>query len=562
MAYGCKKEDQNWGAFKRKNLITEAQLKVALNEQQTSGKKLGEVLEDLGYVTEKQLLQVISEQLGTKIIKASDVEINPDLKKLIPENIARKLKVVPIKIDDKRVFIATNDPANVNIYDELERMLRKEVYPFVVTKDDLLYLLEKVYGTEDRLYKTAEDVTKKLAATREETLENLAEDTPVINLVDGIIHKAVSDRASDIHIEPDEDKLRIRYRIDGVLIEVLGLNRNIHPAIVSRIKIMSGMNIAEKRIPQDGRFKVSSGGRDVDFRVSTLPTNFGEKVVLRILDRSKALLELHNIGMDPHSLSVYESIVAKPYGIILISGPTGSGKTTTLYATLNKLNTPDKNIVTVEDPIEYNFRLINQVQTDETAGLTFANALRSILRQDPDIIMVGEIRDKETAEIAIQASLTGHLVLSTIHTNDAVSSVVRLVDMGIENFLVATSLIGVVGQRLVRKICEHCKQEYIPEPEMLERLKIKDNGIKFYRGAGCPECKYTGYSGRIGIYEVLKIDGAIKQMITKGKSVEEIRSYALKNGFKSMFDGGFEIVKSGITTIEELLRVTVISGED
>ncbi|ADR18319.1 GspE/PulE family protein [Calditerrivibrio nitroreducens] len=548
--------------LKEKNLITEAQLKVALNEQQTSGKKLGEVLEDLGYVTEKQLLQVISEQLGTKIIKASDVEINPDLKKLIPENIARKLKVVPIKIDDKRVFIATNDPANVNIYDELERMLRKEVYPFVVTKDDLLYLLEKVYGTEDRLYKTAEDVTKKLAATREETLENLAEDTPVINLVDGIIHKAVSDRASDIHIEPDEDKLRIRYRIDGVLIEVLGLNRNIHPAIVSRIKIMSGMNIAEKRIPQDGRFKVSSGGRDVDFRVSTLPTNFGEKVVLRILDRSKALLELHNIGMDPHSLSVYESIVAKPYGIILISGPTGSGKTTTLYATLNKLNTPDKNIVTVEDPIEYNFRLINQVQTDETAGLTFANALRSILRQDPDIIMVGEIRDKETAEIAIQASLTGHLVLSTIHTNDAVSSVVRLVDMGIENFLVATSLIGVVGQRLVRKICEHCKQEYIPEPEMLERLKIKDNGIKFYRGAGCPECKYTGYSGRIGIYEVLKIDGAIKQMITKGKSVEEIRSYALKNGFKSMFDGGFEIVKSGITTIEELLRVTVISGED
>ncbi|MGB9730619.1 MULTISPECIES: GspE/PulE family protein [Calditerrivibrio] len=548
--------------LKEKNLITEAQLKVALNEQQTSGKKLGEVLQDLGYITEKQLLQVISEQLGTKILKASDVELNPDLKKIIPENIARKLKVVPIKIDDKRVYIATNDPANVTIYDELERMLRKEVYPFVVTKDDLLYLSEKVYGTEDRLYKTAEDVTKKLAATREDTLENLAEDTPVINLVDGIIHKAVSDRASDIHIEPDEDKLRIRYRIDGVLIEVLGLNRSIHPAIVSRIKIMAGMNIAEKRIPQDGRFKILSGGRDVDFRVSTLPTNFGEKVVLRILDRSKALLELHNIGMDPHSLSVYESIVAKPYGIILISGPTGSGKTTTLYATLNKLNTPDKNIVTVEDPIEYNFRLINQVQTDETAGLTFANALRSILRQDPDIIMVGEIRDKETAEIAIQASLTGHLVLSTIHTNDAVSSVVRLVDMGIENFLVATSLIGVVGQRLVRKICEQCKQEYIPEAEMLERLKIKDNGIKFYRGAGCPECKYTGYSGRIGIYEVLKIDGAIKQMITKGKSVEEIRNYALKNGFRSMFDGGFEIVKSGITTIEELLRVTVISGED
>ncbi len=548
--------------LREKNLITEAQLKVALNEQKTSGKRLGEVLQDLGYITEKQILQIIAEQLGTKIIKASEVEINPDLKKIIPENVARRLKVVPLKSDEKRVMIATNDPANVGIYDELERMLRKEVYPFVVTKDDLLYLLEKVYGTEDRLYKTAEDVTKKLATGREDTLENLAEETPVINLVDGIIHKAVSDRASDIHIEPDEDKLRVRYRIDGVLIEVLGLNRSIHPAVVSRIKIMSGMNIAEKRVPQDGRFKLVSGGKDVDFRVSTLPTNFGEKVVLRILDRSKALLDLANIGMDPHSLSVYQSIIEKPYGIILISGPTGSGKTTTLYATLNKLNSPDKNIVTVEDPIEYNFKLINQVQTDETAGVTFASALRSILRQDPDIIMVGEIRDKETAEIAIQASLTGHLVLSTIHTNDAISSVVRLVDMGIENFLVGTSLIGVVGQRLVRKICEHCKEEYTPEPEMLERLKIKDDGIKFSRGRGCQECKYTGYTGRIGIYEVLKIDSAIKQMITKGKSVDEIRSYAVKNGFRSMFDGGFEIVKSGITTIEELLRVTVISGED
>lgn len=548
--------------LREKNLITEAQLKVALNEQKTSGKRLGEVLQDLGYITEKQILQIIAEQLGTKFIKASEVEINPDLKKIIPENVARRLKVVPLKSDEKRVMIATNDPANVGIYDELERMLRKEVYPFVVTKDDLLYLLEKVYGTEDRLYKTAEDVTKKLATGREDTLENLAEETPVINLVDGIIHKAVSDRASDIHIEPDEDKLRVRYRIDGVLIEVLGLNRSIHPAVVSRIKIMSGMNIAEKRVPQDGRFKLVSGGKDVDFRVSTLPTNFGEKVVLRILDRSKALLDLANIGMDPHSLSVYQSIIEKPYGIILISGPTGSGKTTTLYATLNKLNSPDKNIVTVEDPIEYNFKLINQVQTDETAGVTFASALRSILRQDPDIIMVGEIRDKETAEIAIQASLTGHLVLSTIHTNDAISSVVRLVDMGIENFLVGTSLIGVVGQRLVRKICEHCKEEYTPEPEMLERLKIKDDGIKFSRGRGCQECKYTGYTGRIGIYEVLKIDSAIKQMITKGKSVDEIRSYAVKNGFRSMFDGGFEIVKSGITTIEELLRVTVISGED
>lgn len=548
--------------LREKNYITESQLKVALNEQKTSGKRLGEVLQDLGYVTETQMLQLVSEQLGVKLVKASDLKIDEDAKRLIPENLARKLGVVPIKADGNKIIIATNDPANVYAYDELERTTKKEIYPYVVVKDDLLLLLEKIYGTGDRLYKTAEDVSKKLLrAGKDELLDNLSDDAPVVNLVDGIIGKAVSDGASDIHIEPDEDKLRIRYRIDGILIEVLSLNSTLHPAITSRLKIMSGMNIAEKRVPQDGRFKIVASGKDIDFRVSTLPTNFGEKLVLRILDRSKALLDLKNIGMDDYNLSVYESIVSKPYGIILISGPTGSGKTTTLYATLNKLNSPDKNIVTVEDPIEYNFKLINQVQTDETAGVTFASALRSILRQDPDIIMVGEIRDKETAEIAIQASLTGHLVLSTIHTNDAVSSVVRLVDMGIENFLVSSSLIGVVGQRLVRKICKSCKKSYRPEKELIERLGIKNEDLLFYRGEGCPDCKYTGYSGRIGIYEVLKIDNQIKNMITKGKSIDEIRTVAMQNGFKTMYDSGLEIAKSGITSIEEVLRVTVISGE-
>ncbi|MCA1933537.1 MAG: Flp pilus assembly complex ATPase component TadA [Calditerrivibrio sp.] len=548
--------------LREKNYITESQLKVALNEQKTSGKRLGEVLQDLGYVTETQMLQLVSEQLGVKLVKASDLKIDEDAKRLIPENLARKLGVVPIKADGNKIIIATNDPANVYAYDELERTTKKEIYPYVVVKDDLLLLLEKIYGTGDRLYKTAEDVSKKLLrAGKDELLDNLSDDAPVVNLVDGIIGKAVSDGASDIHIEPDEDKLRIRYRIDGILIEVLSLNSTLHPAITSRLKIMSGMNIAEKRVPQDGRFKIVASGKDIDFRVSTLPTNFGEKLVLRILDRSKALLDLKNIGMDDYNLSVYESIVSKPYGIILISGPTGSGKTTTLYATLNKLNSPDKNIVTVEDPIEYNFKLINQVQTDETAGVTFASALRSILRQDPDIIMVGEIRDKETAEIAIQASLTGHLVLSTIHTNDSVSSVVRLVDMGIENFLVSSSLIGVVGQRLVRKICKSCKKSYRPEKELIERLGIKNEDLLFYRGEGCPDCKYTGYSGRIGIYEVLKIDNQIKNMITKGKSIDEIRTVAMQNGFKTMYDSGLEIAKSGITSIEEVLRVTVISGE-
>jgi type IV pilus assembly protein PilB len=548
----------------KKGLLSEAQLKVALSEQKKLGKKLGQVLIDLGYIEEDVLLKVIAEQLKVEIISADDIEFTNDLKKIIPENIARRLNIIPIKATEDTIHIATNDPTNIFAIDEIMRITGKDIKVYIISNNDLLVAFERIYGSEDRLFKIAEDVEKKILAmgNDEKFFESLGEDMPVVNLVDGIVARAVAQKASDIHIEPDEDTLRIRYRVDGLLHEVLKLNKILHLAIVSRIKIMSDMNIAEKRSPQDGRFKMKINFKDVDFRVSTLPTNYGEKVVLRVLDRDKGMLDLNRIGMDHYNLELYNEIIKKPYGIILISGPTGSGKTTTLYASLNKLNSIDKNIVTVEDPIEYNFKLINQVQVDESANVTFASALRSILRQDPDIIMVGEIRDKETAEIAIQASLTGHLVLSTIHTNDAVSSITRLLDMGIEPFLVSTSIIGLVGQRLVRKVCLNCAEEYEPEKELLERIGYTNNEtIKFVRGKGCQECHYTGYSGRIGIYEVLKTDSKIREFINKNASIDTIKQYAMENGFHTMYKSGMALAKAGITTLEEVLRVTVISEE-
>ncbi len=545
-----------------KGLITEAQLKVALDESKKSGKKLGEVLISLDYIDEDTLLDVLAQQLGIKKVTFNDIHFEKPLKEALPERLARRFKVVPVDVTENRLVVATNDPTNIFALDEVSRITRKEVEPVIISKEDLFKALEKIYGTEDRLYEIVASVENKLLGSGgdEEAVRSLAEDASVVRLVDGIISKAISEKASDIHVEPDEDILRVRYRIDGILHEVLSLSKVLHSPIISRIKIMSGMDIAEKRLPQDGRFKVRKDFKDIDFRVSTLPTNYGEKAVLRILDRETALLDLKNIGMDEYNLQIYNEIISKPFGIVLISGPTGSGKTTTLYATLNKLNTPEKNIITVEDPIEYNFRLINQVNVDEAAGLTFANALRSILRQDPDIIMVGEIRDRETAEISIQASLTGHLVLSTVHTNDAASCVVRLVDMGVEPYLVATSLIGVVGQRLVRKICPHCRSEYEPDEAIAMQLGLKP-GEKLYRGLGCEQCKFSGYQGRIGIYEVMRIGRSIRRLIHTGASADEIRQKAIEEGFKPMRESGFELVKRGITTIEEVLRVTVIKED-
>ena len=549
----------------KKGLITEAQLKVALEEQKTLKMRLGDVLVKLGYVSEKDILQALAEQLNLKIITPNEVKVTPELRNIINENRARRLGILPVKIDGNFLHVATLDPTNIIALDEIARITNKELVVYLISKQDFFILLSRIYISEDKLQQIAKEIEDKIikAGADEKFLEKLAEDTPAIQLVDNIINKAINEKASDIHIEPEEDLLRVRFRIDGILHEILNLNKILYSPIISRIKIISDLNIAEKRLPQDGRFKVNLKEKEIDFRVSTLPTIFGEKVVLRVLDKSEELLNLKNLGIDKYNFEIYKSIIDEPNGIILISGPTGSGKTTTLYATLNHLNSMDKNIITVEDPVEYKFKLINQVQVDEKTGLTFANALRSILRQDPDIIMIGEIRDKETAEIAIQASLTGHLVLSTIHTNDAISSVTRLIDMGVEPFLVSASIIGVASQRLVRKICENCKESIYFDKEFLKQLgfNAEEEDISLYWGKGCEICDGTGYKGRVPIFEVLKITQKLKDAISRKESVTVIRNIAISDGFRPMYNSGLELVKKGITTIEEIMRVTIIEKD-
>jgi type IV pilus assembly protein PilB len=549
----------------KKGLITEVQLKVALEEQKIKNKRLGEILVDLGYIDEKKIIEVLADQLKIQAITAKDVKVTPDLQKIISESRALRLQILPIKIEENTLHVATTDPTNIIALDEIERITNKELVVYIVLKQDFLTLFSKIYSAEDNLYKIAKNIEDKIleAGADEKFLEKLAEETPAIKLVDNIIKKAITENASDVHIEAEEDILRIRFRIDGILHEILTLNKLLYAPILSRIKIISNLNIAEKRLPQDGRFKVSLKGREVDFRVSTLPTIFGEKVVLRVLDKSQDLLDLNKLGIDDYNFETYKSIIDKPTGIILISGPTGSGKTTTLYATLNYLNSIEKNIITVEDPVEYKFKLINQVQIEEKIGLTFAGALRSILRQDPDIVMIGEIRDKETAEIAIQASLTGHLVLSTIHTNDAVSSVTRLVDMGIEPFLVSASVVGVVSQRLVRRICDNCKESFIFDKDFLKEIELEteEDSIELYWGKGCEVCDGTGYRGRVALYEILKITRELKDVISRNETAATIKKIAISQGFKPMYNSGMELVKKGITTVEEVMRVTIIEQE-
>ena len=545
-----------------KGYITDEQLISALEEAKAKGKKIGETLVEMGYVTEDAIAEALAEQCNIRRIHLSDVDLTltKPLHRVIPESFAKKYRVIPVDVTGNKVFAITDNPTNVFAIDELRRLTRKEVECGVVTHSELNTAYEMVYGSNSEKFKEViRKVQEKTAGDKNgvKTLKNLAEEVSVIDLVNSIINDAISARASDIHIDPEEDIVRIRYRVDGILYDAVTLAKILHPAIVSRVKIVSGLDIAEKRLPQDGRFRLRRGIKNINFRVSVLPTNHGEKVVLRVLDKDKTLLNLENLGMDTYNLNIYKQILSHPYGIILISGPTGSGKTTTLYASINHLNTPGKNIITVEDPIEYDFRRINQVSVDETAGLTFANALRSILRQDPDIIMIGEIRDRETAEIAVQASLTGHLVLSTIHTNDAPTSVTRLTEMGIDKYLVSSSLVGVVAQRLVRKICPYCKTESRIPDDLAESLGLETTTV--IKGEGCDKCRKTGYLGRIGIYEIIAVDREIKDLIAQNSPADIIRDTAIQKGMRPMRDYGVELVKKGITTVEEVMRVTAIS---
>ncbi|HEU4685087.1 MAG TPA: type II secretion system ATPase GspE [Nitrospira sp.] len=549
--------------------LPEAKLLEALNLQQTKGGRLGELLLRLRAIEENQLLQALALQFGLPWLPHLEMaQIEHEWIKKVPIHFARRYRILPIRAEEGAIVVATTDPLETAALDDLRLLLGMPVKPVLTSGMTLMGCLNRVYD-EIASPTGAEEVMEDIAAS--ENLDQLAhhldepkdlldatDEAPIIRLVNSVLFQAVRQRASDIHFESFERGLVVRYRIDGVLYPVLTPPKNLQSSIIARLKIMAGLNIAEKRLPQDGRFAIRTAGKDVDLRVSVLPTSHGERVVLRLLEKENRLLNLSEMGFSPDRLRTIQQLIHLTHGIILVTGPTGSGKTTTLYAALSEINAPDKNIITVEDPVEYQLLGIGQMQVNPKINLTFAAGLRSILRQDPDVIMIGEIRDKETAEIAIHASLTGHLVFSTLHTNDAASAATRLIDMGIEPFLVASSVVAVLAQRLIRKICPECKKPYQPDDEELIRLGIVPgkNRPTFYRGAGCAACSQTGYRGRTGIHELLVIDDEIRRLIGSKADSNAIRQAAVAKGMVLLKDEAADRVFQGGTTTEEVLRMT------
>lgn len=539
-------------------ILTSEQLNEALNIQRTSGEKLGEVLTKSGLVTERQIIEVLEFQLGVPHMNLEKFYIDPDIPKLISEDLARRHILIPVSRKANRLMVAMSDPLNIFAIDDIKIATGLEVEPIISTKKDILNAIDEYYGKQSA-EKAIEDFKKQYQVGNIENLDEEILDeinnAPVVRLVNSIIKQAVKSKASDIHIEPFENKIRVRFRIDGDLQEIMTPAKSTHSAIVTRIKIMGKMNIAEKRLPQDGRVETNIDGREIDLRISILPTVHGEKIVIRLLDRSSFLLSRSQLGFTTHNMELLNTIIKNPNGIILVTGPTGSGKTTTLYTLLRELNRVDRNIITVEDPVEYRLNGINQVAVNVKAGLTFANALRSILRQDPDIIMIGEIRDAETAQIAVRAAITGHLVLSTMHTNDTASTVTRLIDMGIQPYLVSSSVVGIIAQRLVRKICSDCKEKYVATEAEKNILRM-DKDIELYRGKGCSYCNNTGYRGRTSIHEIMPIGKELRIQIDSRESIDVLRGTAMRNGTSSLRENCEELVLKGITTMEELLRVS------
>ncbi len=546
----------------REGLVTEAQLDAALREQTTTGKQLGRILIEMKAVDEADVVRALARQVGIEFVDLSDITIDAGVMSLVSETIVRRYQAVPIGWDGDRLIVAMADPSNVFALDDIRALTGRELRSVVATPSQIAELIERFFRID-----TEVDSVALLASEEAEPDDSLAnvhevvEDAPIVKFVNLLVTQAVSDRASDIHVEPTEVDLRIRFRIDGVLHEVMHAPRSIQSGVISRIKLMADINIAERRIPQDGRISMKVGGRGVDLRVATLPTVHGEKIVLRILDKGTALLRLGELGFLPETLDRFAESYRKPYGTILVTGPTGSGKSTTLYATLNILNQADRNIITVEDPVEYRLAGINQVQVHPKAGLTFAAALRSILRSDPDIVLVGEIRDRETAVIAVEAALTGHLVLSTLHTNDAASTPMRLVEMGVEPFLVTSALDCVVAQRLARKLCDKCKEPYEPTEAELSQAgwDIGDETLgswpTVYRAIGCPQCGRTGYRGRFGIHEVMVVTEELERAIIEHRSSEDLSKIAMMQGMLSLRQDGLRKVALGMTSFEEIFRV-------
>ncbi len=543
-------------------LVTEDQLFAAFREHKEQGKALGRVLVDQGVLTESQLVAALAQQIGLEFVDLGDYPVDGSIIARVSGAICRKHSALPLRIDDEgKLLVAMADPANVFAIDDIRSITGLEVRPVVATRADVLGAIDRYFRADSDL----DDLTAVMHGDEDEEdlagLKEVVEDAPIVKFVNLLITQAIQDRASDIHLEPNEHSLVVRYRIDGVLHEVMKSPKNIQSGVISRLKIMSDINIAERRVPQDGRLSVNHQGKKIDLRVATLPTVWGEKVVMRILDNSNAQMALSDLGFSEFNSEVFARSFSKPYGMILVTGPTGSGKSTTLYATLNQIARPEVNVITVEDPVEYRLPGINQVQTNTKAGLTFAAALRSILRCDPDIVLIGEIRDHETAQIAVEAALTGHLVLSTLHTNDAPSAVTRLTEMGLEPFLVGSALDCVLAQRLARRLCSKCKEAYQPTPDALVQARFPwvdgQELPTLYRAVGCTACSKTGYRGRLALHEVMAVSEAVERHAVEHASATVISETARAEGMRTLRDDGMLKVASGVTTIDEILRVVV-----
>lgn len=543
--------------------ITKEQLDKALEKQRQSHKKIGEILVEEGYVADKDIIEVLEFQLGFPHVDLNTFVINPEVISLVPEHIARRYDLIPVDKKGDLLIVAMADPLNIYAIDDLKLYTKYDIQPVISTRESIIKNIDKFYRqrtTEKVIKEFVESYDEDDAEDYEDQEQLEVANAPIVRLINSTIQQAVDMKASDIHIEPYMDYIRVRFRIDGDLQDIMKLSKNILSALVTRIKIIGKMNIAEKRVPQDGRVEFNLNNKEIDIRISTIPTIHGEKIVLRLLDREHFLLTKDQLGFTQKNLERFDKLLKQPYGMILITGPTGSGKTTTLYAILNELNRVEKNIITIEDPVEYKMEGINQIQINPKAGLTFASGIRSILRQDPDIIMVGEIRDAETAHIAVRAAITGHLVLSTLHTNDSPSSVMRLVDMGVEPYLVASAVIGVVSQRLVKKLCNNCKEAY--EASYAEKLllgKNYDEKVILYRPKGCNRCN-NGYLGRRAVHEIMLINEDMRRLITEGKGLDELKNMALNSGMITLLDNSINLALEGVTSLDEILKANFTLG--
>lgn len=549
-------------------IIKPEQLKKALDAQKAdSKKKIGDILIKQGAISQIQLNMALQHVYETDFIELKDIILDPEIISLIPKKIAMRYKLIPLNKENNVLTLAMANPLDINAIDYIKEYTKLDVIPKFANENEILNALSSSYDAGyqfdellDRVdVATISDISDEVNLS---ALEAISQEAPIIQLVNMIIIDGIKERASDIHLEPNQRGLLVRYRIDGILHDIRMLPVRVKPAVTSRVKILSNMDIAERRLPQDGRFQLRFGAREVDLRVSSIPTVYDEKIVMRLLDKSQGVISLDGVGFTEMQVQEFRKMIHNPHGIILVTGPTGSGKSTTLYATLNEVDSTQKNVITVEDPVEYKLDRINQINVRPKINLTFANVLRSILRQDPDVIMIGEMRDSETAHIAVQSALTGHLVFSTLHTNDAVSSLTRMTDMGVEPFLISSSVIGVMAQRLVRRICPKCIEEYIPDEGIFDDLKLNitlpDKGkIKLYKGKGCDYCKNTGYYGRIAIFEMIEINDEIRSMILRKISSNEIKEVAIRYGMKTLLDSGVTRALEGITSIDEVFRVAV-----